>query len=195
MSLLPLSSDTIPLLARRLNQALNPFATQPSETSETDDTWLQDRRDDRLRDIATEVLKTHAAFEEYSINPDTSPPPSDCDSDPKAASNAWTKYCKAKDFLSMHMIVDQQEAHQLPTPSNLERYIAKNFGEETELDNTVLQMCHIMSRDPTCCNKTSMIDFTEGKPEYTRLQYIRRLREASGATRSMLLCDRLDCLF
>jgi len=169
MSLLPLSSDTISLLAKRFNQAVNPFATQPSQTSDTDKTWLKDRRDARLHYFATEVLNTHAVFEEYSISPNTLPPPSDCDSDTKAASNAWTNYCNAKDFLSMHMIVDQQEAHQLPTPSNLERYIAKNFGQETELDKTVLQMCHIMSRDPTYCNKTSMIDFTEGKPEYTRL--------------------------
>jgi len=169
MSLLPLSSDTIPLLAKRFNQAVNPFATQPSQTSDTDKTWLKDRRNARLRVFATEVLSTHAAFEQYSMNPNTLSPPSDCDSDTKAASNAWTDYCSAKDFLSMNMIVDQRKDHQLPTPSNLEKYIAKNFGQETELDNTVLQMCHIMSREPTCCNKTSMIGFTEGKPEYTRL--------------------------
>jgi hypothetical protein len=174
MELLPLSSNTLPSALSLLNKAINPFATQQSQTTNTGLMSFeeqQDRRNARLQRLATDVLGTHAAFEKFGISPSTFPPATNCNSKTKAASEAYTKYMNAKNALCTEMIPDQN-IHHLPTPTDLKNHIAATFGDETEPDNTVLQMCHLMELDPTLCNKTRMIKHTEGKPEYLELHQV-----------------------
>jgi hypothetical protein len=169
MSLLPLSSATLPSALSILKQAVNPFATQQSHTRNTGKMSCQeqqDRRNARLQTLATEVSRTHTTFEESGDSPNTFPPATNCDSQTRATPEAWTEYMNAKNALGTEMIVDQK-IHHLPTPTDL--YVAGNHREKTGLDGTLLQMCDLMRLDPTLCNKTSMRKYTKGKPEYSEL--------------------------
>jgi hypothetical protein len=174
MLLLPLSRETLPSALSQLYEVINPFATPQSQTTNTSKMSFQeqqDRRNARLQTLATNVLGTHAAFEKFGISPSTFPPATNCNCKTKATSEAYTKYMNAKNALCTEMIPDQN-IHHLPTPTDLGEYIAETFGDETEPDNTVLQMCHLMNLDTTLCNKTRMIKHTEGKPEYLELHQV-----------------------
>jgi hypothetical protein len=177
MLLLPLSHNTVPYVFRRLKEAVNPFASQQSQNTNTGEMSFQqqqDRRNARLQALATNVLETHTASERSGISPSTFPTATDSNSKTKAASRAYTaysEYMNAKNALCTEMIPDQN-IHHLPTPTDLGNYIAETVGDGTEPDDTVLQMCNLIMVDPTLCNKTRMIKHTEGKPEYLELHQV-----------------------
>jgi hypothetical protein len=139
--------------------------------SERDDTAgrnLAYRYSTILHTQAKAVLQSHVALSEFDVDLDTLPPSTDWDARTAAEVKAWKDRQHAIDTFNMKVIIDQ-EAHGIPTSTELDGFEAGTVREEVEPSKAFLQLCTALSRDPTLNTKAKIVEWSEDQPEFSLL--------------------------
>jgi hypothetical protein len=116
---------------------------------------------------ATAVLGSLAAYSQFNFKPDTLPPSTNWEGHAAEGQKHREDCHKAINALNTVLIPDQK-LHGIPTGTDLDGN--GDITEGVEPSEVFLQLCTVLSRDPTLNTKTNIVQWSKKKPEFSLLR-------------------------